>query len=449
MDEPVWQPNYLDLSDDQNVRFAGDCMVCQARYATIAQPLAAALPPESEPDAATRKANDDQKYDLFRAFDAAFRAIVIYCYRCGRPACPDCWDDDKQMCGACVAERGLIRSPHRGEPVAGPLADGFLRRMEPGRYAEAGRPAWLKELLRAQADPAAGGPSASGAALAATPPDTSYPRIPVLPANPQLFEAPTHKMPAPGGAPLPPPSFTDVLNGNEGQATSSLIECPRCGAPNYDFVTQCSECGLQMIQVCPACDRLNPGHIDRCQFCDAPLEQPGGWTAVSGAIKPLDLKEGRKRMASRPIAPPAVTPLPAMPRPANAAARAPVASIPVAPAQRAAASRAVLELQSVPPPAPDPPSDAHPYALVGSDLRPVPMTMPAAYKVPFGTRLGVAFERLLTITVIVALLALVGIVTAAEVSPQADHWLLLTLHIDVKRHIDGFLSWLQVAFHQH
>ena len=453
-EEPVWQPNYTDMSDDRSVRFGAECVVCHARYASAPQPLEVTLLPGEEPDAAARKAIDDQKYDHFRDFDAAFRSIVIFCYRCGRPACPDCWDVDKQMCGACVADRGLVRSPHRGEPVAGPLADGFLRRIEPGRYAEAGRPVWLKELLRAQADPAAAltstraMPAVSGVAPGpATPADGSYPRVPALPPNPKQTDAPTFKMSTPAATPLPPPSFNDMMAGAgvEGEATSSLIECPRCGAPNYDFVTQCSECGLQMIQVCPSCERLNPGHIDRCQFCGTELERPGGWTSVSGAIKPLDPKEGRKRMASRPIAP----------RPAKPAAQArvfpnvpsrPINSAPVSPGQRAAVAQAVLELQ--PPPRASASAEAHPYELVGSDLRPVAMTMPVAYKLSFGARLALAFERLLTVALVLAIVGLVGLIGAAETSPQANHWITATLHVDVKAHIDGFLTWLNLTFRQ-
>lgn len=460
-EEPVWQPNYLDMSDDRNIRFGGECVVCQARYATLPRPLAVALPDEGETDAATRKELDDQKYEYFRAFDAAFRSIVIYCYRCNRPACPDCWDDDKQMCGSCVAERGLVRSPHRGEPVAGPLAEGFLRRIEPGRFSEVGRPVWLKELLRAQADPAAGRASATsgltlpgapldGARAASALPDTSYPRVPALAPNAPLVEAPTAKVAVSKSTPLPPPIFTDALNGNEGQATSSLIECPRCGTPNYDFVTQCSECGLQMIQVCPTCDRLNPGHSDRCQFCGAELEQPGGWTAVTGTIKPLDTNEGRKRMASRPV-----TPLPASSlaqgRVFGNTRHKPPASVPVKPAQRAAVAHAVLELQNPPMPTFAPPAsaEAHPYEMIGSDVRPVAMTMPIAYKVSFGARLALAFERILMFVLIVALIALIAIVAAAESSPQANHWITLTLHVDVKKHIDGFLTWINLTFRQH
>src|SRR5262249_20701079 len=159
-------------------------------------------------------------------------------------------------------------SPYRGEPVAGPLADGFLRRTEPGRYAEAGRPVWLKELLRAQADPAAGQLTTTGPSIPAIKvgppaqpaptgpalpyPESTYTRLPSSPLDLQQFGAPTFKMPTPLSSPLPPPSFTEASATLEGQATSNLIECPRCGAPNYDFVTQCSECGLQMIQVCPS-----------------------------------------------------------------------------------------------------------------------------------------------------------------------------------------------------
>src|SRR5579863_1090653 len=269
--EPVWQDNYADLGDDATIRFGGECVICQARFATVAIPVAF---PYAGDAGATGSSLEEQKFAAFSAFDAAFRGILIPCYRCGNLACPECWDVDKQMCGACVAERGLIRSPHRGGPVEGPLADGSLRRIEPGRYSEAGRPAWLKQLLRAQADPPAArsmsSPSLSIAdlanqAAAAYPGamldagDSLHLVAPALPFNPQQFDTPTYKLPASPSNAMPQPTFQDTLNGNEGEATASLIACPQCGARNYDFVTQCVECGLQLIQVCPRCEQINAG----------------------------------------------------------------------------------------------------------------------------------------------------------------------------------------------
>jgi hypothetical protein len=337
---PVWQSNYVDLCDDRTARFGAECVVCGARYATAPEPLVAAVPANREPDPMAARQIEEQKYRLFSEFDQAFRSITITCYRCGRPACPDCWDVDKQMCGACVAERGLVRSPHRGGPVEGPLADGFLRRLEPGRYSEVGRPTWLKELLRAQSDPDAvraasvtappvaarsEAQPANGAAAVTVPtgdPDGSYPALSGLSFSAPSFEPPPTAKMATNGSPAGPPGLRvgspgDSLSGPEGEATAGMVACPRCGAANYDFVTQCTECGLQLIQICPSCERLNPGHAAACQYCGSPLRRPRGWSGVLGPITPLAPEEARRRMTDRPMTGRPVTPGPQVRQPAS------------------------------------------------------------------------------------------------------------------------------------
>ncbi|HZS78686.1 MAG TPA: hypothetical protein VFA41_18895 [Ktedonobacteraceae bacterium] len=54
------------------------------------------------------------------ALEAAFMSACHYCFRCRRPACPQCWDEVHGVCGACVEEVGL---PFRRQ--AAPL-DGLL-----------------------------------------------------------------------------------------------------------------------------------------------------------------------------------------------------------------------------------------------------------------------------------------------------------------------------------
>lgn len=136
--------NYTDLGDDRTIRFAGSCLICDARYATPAVRL------PSGKDAAPALSPDvfqEERAEAYTLFDAAFRELGIPCPRCGRIGCPDCWDVDHHMCGACVAELGRDRSPHLGPSPRGPLADGRLERIEPGLYSDPARPTWLRELL--------------------------------------------------------------------------------------------------------------------------------------------------------------------------------------------------------------------------------------------------------------------------------------------------------------
>lgn len=477
---PVWQANYADLCDDRYVRFGAECVVCHARYMTVPVPLAVPIPADREPDPTTIQALDEQKYEMFNAFDTAFRSITILCYRCGQPACPDCWDVDKQMCGACVAERGLIRSPHRGGPGDGPLADGYLRRAEPGQYSEVARPAWLKELLRAQADPDAARaahltapPLAAPVARPAPRPEgadqrgpsvdldtaaMSYPRAPTLHFERHTFEPPpTAKMQANGGAAYVAPDVrAEKLNGPEGEATSGMVECPRCGAANYDFVTQCSGCGLQLIQVCPICEKLNPGHVERCLHCHAALNRPAGWSDVANPIVSLQPEVARKRMTARPAV---ATPPPATPQPRQAPiwrdeppaappARAPrrnrTLSPPAAaidfPAQPLMASAFAGAATSM--------DGRHPYETAGPSLQPVlgydghePPLPPGARIV---TAVATIVERLFAAALVIALFGIVGSIAAAEASPQANHALTQLLHFDIKSHVDALLAMLHL-----
>lgn len=497
---PVWQANYVDLSDDRAVRFGAECVICGARYVTEPEPLAAHVAGGTEPDPETARHIEDQKFRLFGEFDEAFRGITINCFRCGRAACPDCWDSDKQMCGSCVAERGLVRSPYWGGPVEGPLADGFLRRAEAGRYAEVGRPTWLKELLRAQSEPdvprgaemaahgplpalampgggmapqVGGGPAGMPAAFPAGFP-AAFPGAPSLPPDPPGFEPPpTSKMPAgarPPGAKADASRTLGDLAGPEGNATSGMLECPRCGAANYDFVTQCSECGLQLIQVCSACEKLNPGHAEQCQYCGAALERPRGWSGVIGPIVSLEPGEARRRMKGRLPASPSV---PVGPQKRNPGVWQRRSAIPSGPAKnqgrnRGGHSRALAggadvtfaQAGSANHPyhaAASVPLQAslggpHPYDP-GQGLQPIIATQAVA---PRPARLanliyglGLAVEKLLTAAVLLAVVAALAAVVAAEASPQLNHTLLLLVHIDIHQRVDVIIQWLRKLLQGH
>jgi hypothetical protein len=64
------------------------CNICRASYTSfqIQQELPQAFP---------------------RALELAFMSECHYCFRCRRPACPQCWDDVHGVCGACVEEAHL------------------------------------------------------------------------------------------------------------------------------------------------------------------------------------------------------------------------------------------------------------------------------------------------------------------------------------------------------
>lgn len=54
------------------------------------------------------------------ALESAFMSMCHFCFRCRRPACPDCWDYIHGICGACVEE---ARLPFRtqADPLTGVL----------------------------------------------------------------------------------------------------------------------------------------------------------------------------------------------------------------------------------------------------------------------------------------------------------------------------------------
>ncbi|TMC14988.1 MAG: hypothetical protein E6J34_23030 [Chloroflexi bacterium] len=54
------------------------------------------------------------------ALESAFMCMCHFCFRCRRPACPDCWDHVHGICGACVQE---ARLPFRTQaaPLSGVL----------------------------------------------------------------------------------------------------------------------------------------------------------------------------------------------------------------------------------------------------------------------------------------------------------------------------------------
>lgn len=77
-------------------------------------------------------------------------SMCHFCFRCRRPACPDCWDEVNGVCGSCVQEahlpfrtqsplmRGMQLAPARQEPITpyptGQAKNAPLTCIYPGRF---------------------------------------------------------------------------------------------------------------------------------------------------------------------------------------------------------------------------------------------------------------------------------------------------------------------------
>ncbi|MGH2514361.1 MAG: hypothetical protein ACRDHP_01770 [Ktedonobacterales bacterium] len=459
MSQPVWQPNYVDLCEENSIRFGAECAICGARYATSNETIARELVASAAPGSALAQEIADLKYERFAEFEGAFRELSITCYRCGRAACPDCWDDDNRMCAECVMSRGLNRSPRVGPPGRGPLQDGRLERVATGRHSDIGRPAWLNQLLEAEAAragfvspsrPPSLQPSVSAPhGHSALDPGSSLGlMMPFAPVDPGLLVGePTARVATAGPARRASgdPAHQGVAgrgqNGDahfetgEGNATSNMVSCPRCGTANYDFVTRCTVCQLQLIQICPACEKLNAGHAQQCEFCGASLERPRGWSGVQTAIKQVPPEEVHQhRMTAPPITPPPARPTPVAPAPElkrpQSKKTAPRAISTSAPALEAAAFAmpAAPALGPFESPAPSP-RIAHRSGSV-LDL------------LINGT------ERLASLVLLAIILVLIGGIVAAEVSPRADALIASLIHVDVRVMIANFMQQMQRLTHQ-
>jgi hypothetical protein len=59
-------------------------------------------------------------------------------------------------------------------------------------------------------------------------------------------------------------------------ARTDLVECPRCGAANYDNASRCAECGYVLLISCPRCGLVNRTGTTQCARCGLFLSQPTG-----------------------------------------------------------------------------------------------------------------------------------------------------------------------------
>ena len=224
------------------------------------------------------------------------------------------------MCVECADARGLARAAY-APPTRGPLVDGRLALTERGKYSRVAQPAWVGDLIASgrSSGPQVGEAALGGAAnvepwmlALTTTGDRAREVYPGAPFAPQpantLISDPTEQIPTPPNSqPLPPPvlppddggySFSPVSapNGTT-TANAGMIMCPRCGTPNYDFVTQCTACQLQLAQICPNCEKLNSGQATRCESCGASLSRPRGWSGVLPPFSP-DMIAAMKRDAN-------------------------------------------------------------------------------------------------------------------------------------------------------
>ncbi len=81
-------------------------------------------------------------------------------------------------------------------------------------------------------------------------------------------------------------------------AKPDLVQCPRCGAANYDVVSRCAECGYRFTLRCPHCGAVNSGDASACKACGHRLISAahGAWRV--GPVSSLTLARRAKRRAS-------------------------------------------------------------------------------------------------------------------------------------------------------
>ena len=82
------RPEWMNHTSQEEVVGPITCVICEASYAPS---------------------------DLYQRFlqgspvvlESAYMSMCHFCFRCRRPACPECWDAVHGICGACVQEAGL------------------------------------------------------------------------------------------------------------------------------------------------------------------------------------------------------------------------------------------------------------------------------------------------------------------------------------------------------
>ena len=157
---------------------------------------------------------------------------------------------------------------------------------------DAERPPWLRQMLRSrrpsQPPVSQNGASPSGRRPVVgplTPPG----RLPGAPSSGVLGRAPSSANL--GGRRDIAAEQTAMMD----IARSEFVECPRCGAANYDNASRCAECGYVLLISCPRCGLVNRTGKAQCARCGLFLSQPTG-TPRTGAY-------GIAAPVSRPLPP--------------------------------------------------------------------------------------------------------------------------------------------------
>ncbi len=96
-------------------------------------------------------------------------------------------------------------------------------------------------------------------------------------------------------------------------ARTDLVQCPRCGAANYDNTSRCAECGYVLLISCPRCNFVNRTGTAKCARCGLFLSQPTGAprTGAYGVAAPMShpLPQLANSLPRVPIAPSAQRPV--------------------------------------------------------------------------------------------------------------------------------------------
>lgn len=201
-----------------------------------------------------------------------------------------------------------------------------------------------------------------------------------------------------------------------------MVECPRCGTSNYDFVSRCTNCQLPLIQDCPRCQQLNPGHAKQCEFCGEPLTPAPGWSQANNPSAASPSEQGRGRGKQIP----------------DAMRRQPKARKDERAERQdrhnaaVAAGRDASEMHATPPTA------IGQFVVQGGAL----VHYMEAH--PVVARLTLWGERLLTAIVVFFVAGLITSVALAELSATANETLRGVLHVDIRQVLEHFITQMQI-----
>ena len=127
-----------------------------------------------------------------------------------------------------------------------------------------------------------------------------------LPPGDDAPEHPSDHLTDPSGPAAPSPALEPALELESPAeetavvevAKPDLVQCPRCGAMNYDVVGRCAECGYRFTLRCPHCGAVNAGNAPACKACGHRLISAayGAWRV--NTISQLALARRTSRRAS-------------------------------------------------------------------------------------------------------------------------------------------------------